>query len=54
MSMVKAHGGRAMNGLKMLLFQGIIAYELWNDVTVSEETAEEILKKMKEELNIHE
>lgn len=54
MSMVKAHGGRAMNGLKMLLFQGIIAYELWNGVTVSEETAERILKKMKEELNIHE
>lgn len=54
MSLVKAHGGRAMNGLKMLLFQGIIAYELWNDVTVSEETAEKILKKMKEELNIHE
>ncbi|MCM1160676.1 MAG: shikimate dehydrogenase [Roseburia sp.] len=54
MSMVKAHGGRAMNGLKMLLFQGIIAYELWNNVTVSEEMAEKILKKMKEELNIHE
>ncbi|MBD5543794.1 MAG: shikimate dehydrogenase [Lachnospiraceae bacterium] len=49
MSMVKAHGGRAMNGLKMLLYQGIIAYELWNDVTVSQETAEKILIKMKEE-----
>lgn len=54
MSLVKAHGGRAMNGLKMLLYQGIIAYELWNHVSVSEEAAAEILKKMKEELNIHE
>lgn len=54
MSMVKAHGGRAMNGLKMLLYQGIIAYELWNEVKIPEETAEEILIKMKEELNINE
>lgn len=54
MSLVRAHGGRAMNGLKMLLYQGIIAYELWNQVSVSEDVAEEILKKMKEELNIYE
>ncbi len=54
MSMVKAHGGRAMNGLKMLLYQGIIAYELWNDVKISEKTAKEILIRMKEELKIHE
>lgn len=54
MSLVKAHGKKAMNGLKMLLYQGIIAYELWNKVDILEETAQEILKKMKEELDIHE
>lgn len=53
MRLVKAQGGKAYNGLKMLLYQGIIAYELWNDVKVSEETAMEIYQRMKEELGIH-
>lgn len=48
MQLVKAHGGRAYNGLKMLLYQGIIAYELWNDVAVSKEDAEEVYGKLKE------
>ena len=39
MQLVRANGGRAYNGLKMLLYQGIIAYELWNDTQVSEEDA---------------
>lgn len=54
MKLVKAHGGKTMNGLKMLLYQGIIAYELWNDVTIDNVQAEEILQKMKEEMEIHE
>lgn len=28
---------QAVNGLKMLLYQGIMAYELWNNVTVNDE-----------------
>lgn len=48
MRLVKEHGGRAYNGLKMLLYQGIIAYELWNDVHVSEEDARAIYEKLKE------
>jgi len=40
MQRVQAQGGRAFNGLKMLLYQGIIAYELWTGCTVSEELAE--------------
>ena len=52
MSLVKAHGGRAFNGLKMLLYQGIIAYELWNDISVSEEIAQQILDKMRETLGV--
>lgn len=47
MQMVREHGGKAYNGLKMLLYQGIIAYELWNNVEVSEALAEMIYDKMK-------
>lgn len=48
MRLTREHGGRAYNGLKMLLYQGIIAYELWNDVHVSEEDAEAVYEKLKE------
>ncbi len=47
MSLVKKNGGQAYNGLKMLLYQGIIAYELWNHISVSEEVAEEIYQKLR-------
>ena len=50
MKLMQEQGKKAMNGMKMLLYQGIIAYELWNDCKVSEELAEEVLKKMKEEI----
>lgn len=48
MQLVRENGGNAYNGLKMLLYQGIIAYELWNDVRVSEEDAMIVYDKMKE------
>ena len=48
MRLAKEHGGRAYNGLKMLLYQGIIAYELWNDVHVSEEDAQAVYEKLRE------
>lgn len=35
-------GAKAYNGLRMLLYQGVVAYELWNDVSVSDETADAI------------
>ena len=47
MRLVKKRGGRAYNGLKMLLYQGIIAYELWNRVTVSEADAATVYEKLK-------
>lgn len=50
MKMTKAHGGRAYNGLKMLLYQGIIAYELWNQVDVSKEDAQVVYEKLKAHL----
>lgn len=49
MQLTKAHGGQAYNGLKMLLYQGIIAYELWNNVHVSEEDAQAVYAKLREQ-----
>lgn len=40
MQLVEAAGGRAYNGAKMLLYQGVIAYEYWTGTKVSEEMAE--------------
>lgn len=47
MRLTKAYGGQAYNGLKMLLYQGIIAYELWNDVKISEEEAMIVYERLK-------
>lgn len=50
MKLVKQSGGEAYNGLKMLLYQGIEAYELWNRIPISEEQAEICYQQMKREL----
>lgn len=52
MRLVKEQGGRAFNGLKMLAYQAIHAYELWNDVSVDEAEADKIIQKLKEEMKI--
>ena len=46
MKLVKQCGGESYNGLRMLLFQGIYAYELWNDISVPDEWAGEVLNKL--------
>lgn len=51
MKHLMGQGKKTMNGLKMLLYQGIIAYELWNQCEVPEELAQEVLKAMKEALS---
>ena len=48
MRLVREAGGRAFNGLKMLLYQGIAAYELWNEVQVPEERIQEIYRLLQE------
>lgn len=48
MKKVKQAGGSAFNGLKMLLYQGIIAYELWNEVQITEEQALQVYGRLKE------
>lgn len=52
MKLVRENGGRAYNGLKMLLYQGVIAYELWNDVKVSEEEAQLVYEKLKNAVQV--
>lgn len=47
MRLVREAGGQACNGLKMLIYQGIIAYELWNQIEISEESAQEIYELLK-------
>ncbi len=48
MKLVKENGGTAFHGLKMLLYQGVIAYELWNDVLVPEEMAAQVYQLLEE------
>ena len=53
MRLVKEAGGRAVNGINMLLYQGVISYELWNPgVTVSEEAIAEARDAMEKRLQI--
>lgn len=52
MKLVKENGGEAYNGLKMLLYQGIIAYELWNEVEITREDALAAYEKMKEAMGL--
>lgn len=39
-------GARAYNGSKMLLYQGIIAYEYWTGIKISEDLAKEVYEKV--------
>lgn len=50
MKLLKNAGKEAYNGLKMLLYQGIIAYELWNDCEVTKEQAAVIYEEMRKGL----
>lgn len=50
MRLVRENGREAFNGLKMLLYQGIIAFELWNNCKITEEQAAVVYKKLQEKL----
>ena len=54
MKLIKAQGKKAYNGLKMLLYQGVSAYELWNDCKITREEADEVYKRLEKELGIDE
>lgn len=53
MKLVQAQGGAAYNGLKMLLYQGIIAYELWTGKSIGDSQADMVYEKMKDAMGIH-
>lgn len=50
MKLLKAQGKPAYNGLKMLLYQAVAAYELFNDITVSKEVVNAVYDIIKGEL----
>lgn len=47
MRLVKTAGGKAYNALKMLLYQGVAAYELWHNITVPQEVVDDIYVDLK-------
>lgn len=50
MQLVRKQGGEAYNALKMLLYQGVIAYELWHDVKVPQDILEDIYVELKRQV----
>lgn len=52
MSLVERSGGRAFNGLKMLLYQGVIAHELWTGAKVSSELSLQAYEAMMEAMGL--
>ncbi len=46
MKCVKDAGGKAVNGLKMLIYQGVKSFNIWTGVKVSEETIKKLLEDM--------
>lgn len=54
MELVQEAGGKAYHGLKMLLYQGVAAYELWNGTEIPEEDALIVYGRMKEAMGIEE
>ena len=44
MKFVKEAGGEAYNGLKMLIYQAVCAYEIWNEVAVPAEVIKDLEK----------
>lgn len=46
MKLVQKQGGRAFCGYKMLLYQGIIAYELWTGKQIDDTLAEQVYDRM--------
>lgn len=50
MRLLKQKGKPAFNGLKMLLYQGVIAYELWKGCEVTKEQADKIYADMEAQM----
>lgn len=51
MKLTEAAGGKAYNGARMLVYQGVIAYELWTGVSIGQDTADELCRMMAQALS---
>ncbi|MCM1193799.1 MAG: shikimate dehydrogenase [Butyrivibrio sp.] len=54
MQLTEAAGGRAYNGLRMLLYQGVIAYELWTGRKVAGEQEKLAYRAMQQAMHMGE
>lgn len=52
MQMATQAGAKAYNGAKMLVYQGVVSFELWNNVHISEETAKTACDLVTEALRV--
>jgi len=50
MRLARENGAEAYNGLKMLLYQGIAGYEMWNQTKVSEDVVEKVYEKLQQKV----
>ena len=50
MRLAKEHGVMAYNGLKMLLYQGVAAYEMWTETTVPDEIVQTAYEALRQKL----
>ena len=50
MRLAQEQGAKAYNGLKMLLYQGVAAYEMWNQVCVPEDAVKKAYKALQSKL----
>ncbi len=48
--LVREAGGRTANGLSMLLWQGVAAYEYWNKLQISSGQAKTVMDRLQEEV----
>lgn len=52
MQMTAQAGGKAYNGAKMLVYQGVVSFELWNNVHIPDETAKTACDLVTEALRV--
>ena len=52
MELTREAGGKACNGLKMLLYQGVIAYELWTGTRVTKDMEEQAYRALKQAMKV--
>ena len=51
MQLARTAGARSFNGLRMLLYQGVIAYELWTKQSIDDALSQSVYEKMLEAMN---